>query len=247
MFNKHDFQSTFNSFKRKLDQPFQLKSIFFDMDGVLFDSMPLHAKSWLQAFSEYGLTLPEYEPYMNEGSTAFYTVEQMFRKYLNREASPAIAEEIKNRKHDIMSTMPESVVMEHMPELLAGIAVQDIDCWVVTGSAQARLYDRLDAVFNGSFKREKMITAHDVTNGKPDPEPYLMAIKKSGFGVHQAIVIENAPLGVQSSKAAGLFTIAINTGPLEPDVLTRAGADLVLPGSLELKNYWPMISEILTQ
>ena len=241
MFNQHDFQIALNQFKSTLDQPFQLKSIFFDMDGVLFDSMPLHAKSWLQAFSEYGLNLPEYEPYMNEGSTAYYTVEQMFRKYLNREASPAIAEEIKNRKHDIMSTMPESAVMEHMPELLTEIALRDIDCWVVTGSAQARLYDRLNAVYNGSFKREKMITAHDVKNGKPDPEPYLAAIKKSGYGVHQAIVIENAPLGVLSSKAAGLFTIAINTGPLEPEVLTDAGADLVLSGSLELKNSWPMI------
>jgi len=54
-----------------------------------------------------------------------------------------------------------------------------------------------------------------------------MALKKSGLKSSEVIVIENAPLGILSSKAAGIFTIAINTGILRDSVLFESGADLV--------------------
>jgi HAD superfamily hydrolase (TIGR01509 family) len=250
MGNSIDLTTTISAaiqnFNNKIGTVLHLKSIFFDMDGVLFDSMPYHAKSWIQAFAEHGLELPEYEPFMNEGSTAYYTIDKMFAKYKQTKLSDAEAETIKVRKHEIMQSMPQSEIMEHMPMLVEQIGKQNIDCWVVTGSAQAALYNRLEAAYNGSFKREKMITAHDVTHGKPHPEPYLKAIEKSGYGTAEAIVIENAPLGVESAKAAGLFTIAVNTGPINPDVLKKAGADLVVNSTFELLEYWPLIFSLLS-
>jgi HAD superfamily hydrolase (TIGR01509 family) len=234
------------AFKSLLKQPFQLQAIFFDMDGVLFNSMPYHAASWHKAFEENGLVLPEYEPYMNEGSTALYTINKMFKKYKGIEVSPELTETIKQRKHQIMATMPLSEPIEYMKPLVKIVHEQQLDCWVVTGSAQANLYNRLGNVFHNAFERKKMITAHDVQQGKPHPEPYLKAMEKSGFGLHQAIVIENAPLGVVSAKGAGLFTIAINTGPLNPGVLADAGADLVLNNSKALLDNWPLIYQSLT-
>ncbi|MDA3927475.1 MAG: HAD family phosphatase [Prolixibacteraceae bacterium] len=231
----------FNKFAQELEQPFQLKGIFFDMDGVLFNSMPLHAKSWIQTFKEFGLTLPEPEPYMNEGSTAFYTVRKMFKKYLNKEANDEVCEQIKNRKHEIMGKMPKAEVMVHMQKFVAEVASKNIDCWVVTGSAQEILISRLMKEYDFAFERNNMITAHDVKIGKPNPEPYLNAMKKSGYSTSNAFVIENAPLGVESAKAAGLFTIAINTGPIDPSHLKKAGADLVLDGSKELLECFPIL------
>jgi beta-phosphoglucomutase-like phosphatase (HAD superfamily) len=64
----------------------------------------------------------------------------------------------------------------------------------------------------------------------------INALNKSGYIENEAIVIENAPLGIESAKAAGLFTIAINTGPLKPEVLKNAGADIVLDNSQKLFN-----------
>ncbi len=72
-----------------------------------------------------------------------------------------------------------------------------------------------------------MITAFDVKKGKPDPEPYLMALQKGNLKPEQAIVIENAPLGVRSAVGAGIFTIAVNTGILKNEELTNNGANLV--------------------
>ncbi len=236
-----------NNYKNSLKTSFNLECIFFDMDGVLFNSMPYHAQSWINAFAEYGLNLPEHEPYMNEGSTALYTIEKMFRKYHKREVSLEFAEEIKKRKHALMTEMPMSEVLQPMPQLVEMVKQQNIERWVVTGSAQKGLFGRLSSVFDGNFERDKMITALDVLNGKPNPEPYLKAIEKSGYDNSRAIVIENAPLGVQSAKAAGLFTVAINTGPLEPQSLSESGADIVLDSCDELLALWPQLHALLSK
>ena len=74
-----------------------------------------------------------------------------------------------------------------------------------------------------------MVTAFDVEIGKPHPEPYLMGLEKAGnLKPNQAIVLENAPLGVESAHRANIFTIAVNTGPLDDKVLIDSGADLLM-------------------
>ena len=82
-----------------------------------------------------------------------------------------------------------------------------------------------------------MVTGNDcpIGKGKPHPYPYLKGLEKAGnIRPEEAIVIENAPLGVKAAKAAGIFTVAVNTGPLDPQVLKDAGADIVLGSMTEL-------------
>jgi HAD superfamily hydrolase (TIGR01509 family) len=240
-----EIQNSIDTFSHKLNKPFKLKGIFFDMDGVLFNSMPLHTKAWLQVFEENGFPIPEFEPYLNEGCTALYTVRKMYKKYRDQEISEEFAEKFKNRKHALMNSLPEPETMPEMPGFLKTLSDNSIDCWVVTGSAQHNLINRVVEEYPGLLFRDKMVTALDVQNGKPDPEPYLKAIKKSGYDISEAIVIENAPMGVLSAKAAGLFTIAINTGPIDPASLKDAGADLVFSGCEELIEFWPSIFQLL--
>ena len=247
MILQSEIQSAINDFTRQAGTPFHLKGIFFDMDGVLFNSMPLHAKAWMQVFQENNFPLPEEEPYMNEGSTALYTVKKMYRKYRNEEVTEELAEKFRIRKHQLMDSYPDAGIMPGMKGLLEDISRSGISCWVVTGSAQSILIDRLEKEYQGSLFRDKMVTAHDVKIGKPHPEPYLKALEKSGLKNSEAIVIENAPMGVESAKAAGLFTIAVNTGPLNPAILKNAGAELVLSGCGELIETWPAIVKGLIQ
>ena len=109
---------------------------------------------------------------------------------------------------------------------------------VVTGSGQRTLLDRLLADFEGLLKEELIVTAFDVTKGKPAPEPYLKGMQKCGVEPWESIVIENAPLGVRAAVAARCFTIAVNTGPLADEVLLGEGADLVMPSMPELNAQW---------
>ena len=116
---------------------------------------------------------------------------------------------------------------------------------VVTGSGQRSLLDRLEHNFPGMFHRELMVTAFDVKHGKPNPEPYLMALEKGGFEANEAVVIENAPLGVQAGVAAGIFTIAVNTGPLNNKVLQDAGANALYPSMQALCEEWETFTNSL--
>ena len=80
-----------------------------------------------------------------------------------------------------------------------------------------------------------MITAFDVTHGKPDPEPYLKAWERSGLLKEQCFVVENAPLGIRSGKAAGLTVFAVNTGILTKEDLAQA--DQVFDSMTELLEF----------
>ena len=87
-----------------------------------------------------------------------------------------------------------------------------------------------------------MVTAFDVQRGKPDPEPYLMGLQKGGLRAEECVVVENAPLGVRAAKAAGIFTIAVNTGPLPDEALINEGADLLLPSMQTLCDVWEQLN-----
>ena len=128
-------------------------------------------------------------------------------------------------------------------DLLRKIKADGIQIQVVTGSAQSSLLDRLNSHFPDIFKPELMVTAFDVKYGKPNPEPYLMGLKKGGIKANEAIVVENAPLGVQAAVAADIFTVAVNTGPLPDSVLTDAGANLLFSSMNELSQSWESLRE----
>ena len=66
-----------------------------------------------------------------------------------------------------------------------------------------------------------IVTPKDYSLGKPDPDPYLTALKISGLAPESCLVLENAPLGIRSARTAGLYTIAITT-TLPPYVLDSA-------------------------
>lgn len=92
-----------------------------------------------------------------------------------------------------------------------------------------------------------MVTAFDVKFGKPNPEPYLMALQKAGINANEAVVVENAPLGVQAGVGAGIFTIAVNTGPLPDSALLNEGANVLFGSMQELSDKWEIISNELKE
>lgn len=216
----------------------QLKSVLFDMDGVLFDSMPRHAEAWHKTMQAHGLDLSREEAYLHEGRTGAGTINIVCRRQWGRDATPEEIERIYQEKSVEFNKYPEA---KHMPgawELLQKLKTGGLIPMVVTGSGQRSLLDRLEHNFPGMFRRELMVTAFDVKHGKPDPEPYLMALEKGNLRPGEAVVIENAPLGVEAAHKAGIFTIAVNTGPLDSQVLLDAGADLLFPSMQALCDAW---------
>jgi beta-phosphoglucomutase-like phosphatase (HAD superfamily) len=223
---------------------FSLKAVLFDMDGVLYDSMPNHATSWAKVMQSHGFSMTEEEAYMHEGRTGDDTIGIISK----REGKNAGTEERKiiyQEKIIAFNSCPAVLPMKGSAELLRKVTGCGLFAMLVTGSGQPSLLDRLNSDFPNVFIRERMVTSRDVKKGKPHPEPYLMALERGGLKPDEAIVIENAPLGVEAAHAAGLFTIAVNTGPLADSVLTGAGANALLPSIETLCNEWDNIYNCL--
>lgn len=222
--------------------PQRLRAVLFDMDGVLYNSMPSHAKAWHRAMAHFGYDLPEQEAYMHEGRTGASTINIVSRRQRGVEESEERIQEIYRVKSQFFNEYPPAEPMPGALKLLRKLQAQGLKILIVTGSGQASLLDRLNHHFPGVFCRELMVTAFDVQRGKPDPEPYLMGLQKGGLRAEECVVVENAPLGVRAAKAAGIFTIAVNTGPLPDEALINEGADLLLPSMLALCDVWEQLN-----
>ena len=218
--------------------PTALKAVLFDMDGVLYDSMPYHARAWKQVFKEHGLDIPDDFPYLQEGRTGDGFVQLIFQEQLNRKATAQEVETIYARKSELFNAFPKAEKMKGIDRVIAHIKKDNLLRTIVTGSGQRSLIEKIARQFPETFRPNLLVTAFDVKNGKPHPEPYLKGLEKLQVEAREAIVIENAPMGVKAGVAAGIFTIAVNTGILNDDVLWNAGADMVFRSMDELADQW---------
>ena len=222
-----------------------LKAVLFDMDGILFNSMPNHAEAWHKTMAQFGFTLSREEAYMHEGRTGAATINIVSQRERGFDATEEEIKRIYQAKSDLFNQYPKAERMPGAWEVLTQIKEAGLIPMVVTGSGQTSLLDRLNQNFPDIFKRELMVTAFDVKYGKPNPEPYLMALKKAGIAPNEALVIENAPLGVRAAVAAGIFTIAVNTGPLPESALLDEGANLLFPSMQALAEGWEGVVDAL--
>lgn len=225
---------------------FDLKAILFDMDGILYDSMPAHIQSWQQTMEEYGYKSTHAEEfYLHEGRVGKSTINIITEREFGRPASEEEKRDIYARKTKLFLEYNKGEIILGSKELLQFVKSQELKCILVTGSGQPSLLNKLDNNFPGIFTPLNTVTAFDVENGKPHPEPFIMGLEKAGaLKPYQAITIENAPLGIESSVNAGVFTIAVNTGPLDDSLLKEKGANIVLSSMLELLDKLPEILKI---
>jgi HAD superfamily hydrolase (TIGR01509 family) len=217
----------------------QERAYFFDMDGVLFNSMPHHAIAWEEVMKEHDLPFTAYDCYLNEGRTGESVIREAMWKARNRDATPDEIKQIYTEKSERFNLFAQqaggTVVIDGVAEVLRYVQSTGSQIWVVTGSGMRSLLDNLNNALPPVFQRDRMITAFDVTHGKPDPEPYLKAWERSGLKKEQCFVIENAPLGIRSGKAAGLTVYAVNTGILTREDLAQA--DQVFDSMAELLDF----------
>lgn len=223
-------------------QAFSPKAVLFDMDGVLYNSMPNHAVAWQKSMATFGIHMTAHDAYATEGARGVDTIRYMVRQQQGRDIDEQEAQRMYDEKTRQFHLLPESPVMTGIPELMAKIHRDGMRIGVVTGSGQKPLIQRLLHDFADYLTPDHIVTAYDVERGKPNPDPYQKGLLKMG-NLHpwEAVVVENAPLGVKAGTSAAIFTIAVNTGPLDERELRDAGADLVFPTMTALSDSWESI------
>lgn len=230
---KEIIEQALQRFERERGTALNAKVILFDMDGVLYDSMPAHERSWLETAERYDLPMTAEDVYMFEGQTGGQTIEILIRRRYDRQPTAEELRDIYALKTELFNQYNTGSLIANVKCVLEG--VKAYDRVIVTGSSQAGLLDKLDDNFPGVFSRERMITGLDVERGKPNPEPYLKGMALVEAEPWQSIVVENAPSGVRAAADAGCFVIAVNTGPLPDERLWEQGAHLVLPDMMTLR------------
>ncbi len=215
------------------------KAVLFDMDGVLYDSMPNHAVAWQESMAKFGLSMSAEDAYATEGQRGIDTIRQMVKQQQGRDISEQEAQTMYDEKSNIFHLMPEAPMMPGAHELMAQIQGMGMTICVVTGSGQKPLIKRLKRDYGDFLDEKHIVTAYDVTRGKPHPEPYLKGLEKcGGLNPWEAVVVENAPLGVEAAVNARIFTICVNTGHLPVELFEERRADLIFESMMQLNWQW---------
>ena len=220
----------------------EIKVALVDCDGVLYDSMKNHTRAWVKLMKKNGEKCTRDEVYLYEGMTGAEIIKLLFKRGSGKNITDDEARELYKVKSRYFKELGEPAMMPGTTQVLSTLRDAGIKNVLVTGSGEPLLLERIDRDYAGLFAPER-ITAADTKHGKPSPEPYMKAQLKAGAKPCQCIVIENAPLGVQSGHASGSFTIGVTTGPVPEKDLYKAGADIVYPDMNALASALPTLLE----
>lgn len=186
----------------------KIKAVFFDLDGTIIASMPAHVIAWRKVLSEIGITLDDLYIELHEGEKAEDTIFRLAQENgltLSRDELHALIE----RKRALYRSMAVRGLIPEARQLIDELLRRGVECDIVTGSIRANMNGVVSPEEQALFTH--IISADDYERGKPLPDPYLIAVKRSGLLPEEGLVLENAPLGIASSVAAGLRTIAITS------------------------------------
>lgn len=186
------------------------KGIIFDLDGVLVDSMPTHFKAWEKAFLRVaGIRVAERDIYSLEGMRGMELIRKIFEQ--KGFADHSLAQAVSDEKDRIFKTIRSSRPFAGAQDLVRSVCCAKA---AVSGSGRGDVLTILGESF-GLDSFSAIITADDVRKGKPDPSAFLEAAKRMGVRPSEAVVVENAPLGAQAAKNAGIgCLVVLNNTPL---------------------------------
>jgi len=190
-------------------------ALLFDLDGVLIDSTPAVARVWRGWAIEHGFDPAEVVARAH-GRPSLSTV----RDYLPQADHEAENREVERREMaDLEGVIP-------LPGSLDLLSSLPRDRWtIVTSSTRSLAAVRIRAA--GLSLPDRLITASDVTHGKPHPEPYAKAAAILGVPITGCVVVEDVAAGIRAGKAAGARVIAFPSTQ-RPQELRDAGADWIV-------------------
>jgi sugar-phosphatase len=177
-------------------------AILLDLDGTLVDTTAAVVSSWRSTAASIGVPFADVEPYMH-GIPADQVLDRV-APHLAEEERARVAAEVLRVQSDPGSPVD---VLPGAAELLDSLGQRH---WAIVTSGDARLASA-SMRKAGIPQPPVLVTADDVTRGKPDPEPYLRAATLLGVPPSECLVIEDSPAGVRAGRAAGMTVLALTT------------------------------------
>lgn len=191
----------------------EVEAVIWDMDGVLADTAPHHLRAWQEIFGKRGISFTEEDfkrgfgirndaiirnilgeqVTKDEIETVAQEKEKAFRRIIGQNINPlpgALKLLQALDEHGVRMAIASSTTMENIRLIIGSLGIENCFKAVVTG--------------------------HDVTEGKPSPQVFLLTAKRLGVEPKNCIVVEDAVAGVVAAKSAGMYCVAVtNTHPEE--------------------------------
>ncbi len=178
---------------------FTCKAFLFDLDGVLVDSTPSVARIWKEWALDHDLD-PEPVVAHAHGRRSIETIRQ-FAPGLDAEEENRNVENMEITDKDGIVAIPGAV------EFLRWLPLNRFS--IVTSATRPLARARLQ--YAGFPWPQNAVTAEDVVNGKPHPDPYLKGAALLNVGPADCVVFEDTPAGIQAGKSAGMRVVAFTT------------------------------------
>ena len=188
---------------------FEKYLVIFDMDGVLADTGPIHFQSWVKMANEdagVNFTKEFFEESFGQQSIP------ITRKLVGTNVEQALVEKWANLKEMYYREMVKNK-LEAIPgviELIRDLKKENIKM-AVGSSGPLENVELLLTSLKIKHYFDVVITTEDVKNGKPDPDVFLIAANKLELKPENCLVIEDAPVGIEAAKRAGMKSIALTT------------------------------------
>ena len=184
-------------------------AVIFDMDGVIVDNHRYHLTSWLSFFERHNIDMNEAEYKKRVNGRVMHTV---LPQLLGRELS---SEEIRSLGEQKEEAYREAYRADILPTpglvtFLKELQQNDIPRAIATSAPPANVNFTLD---NTGLRAYFPVIVDDtmVTHGKPDPEVYLLSAEQLNMPPAWCIVFEDAILGIQAGKNAGMYVVGVAT------------------------------------
>lgn len=195
-----------------------IQAVIFDMDGVLIDSSDAHYASWRRLAEDLGgdVTLQQFKSTFGRQNRDI--IPMLFGENLDADRVAELAETKERYYRELIQDRVP--VIQSAPPLVRACAAAGLKCAVGSSGHPQNIAIALSAMgIEGII--EAVVTGHDVTVGKPDPQVFLLAAERLGIAPERCAVIEDAPAGIDAAVAGGMTAIAVTTEhPRE--ALTRA-------------------------
>jgi beta-phosphoglucomutase len=200
------------------------RAVIFDMDGVLVDSGAPHREAWARMLGELGVPAPP-EFWKR---TIVRPATEAVPHLLGTSVPRAEARRLARRKHEHYLTLAADGLpaVRGVVEFVERLCLRHVPLAVATSARRADAVELLGRL--GLTERfAAIVTAEDVARGKPDPEVYLLAGRRLGAPPHACLVFEDAVVGVQAARGAGMRVFGVAT-TYDPEHLLAAGAERVI-------------------
>ncbi|HSP91794.1 MAG TPA: HAD family phosphatase [Vicinamibacterales bacterium] len=203
-----------------------IKAVLWDLDGTLVDSAEFHWQAWRDVMAEAGSPVTHEQFVHSFGKRN----DLILSGWLGEGANPERMRQLSEEKESRFRALVRAHGIEPLPGVREWVARLHAEGWrqaIATSAPRLNLEALVDAMQMRQYFAAD-VAAEDVTHGKPDPEVFLLAASSLGADPGRAIVVEDAPTGIEAGRRAGMRTIGVSLMHTLPaaDVYVRTLPDL---------------------